>query len=452
MTKDSIDNQPQGNVMPGLARRLGLGVLILYGVGDILGAGIYALVGKVTGIAGTAAWISFILSGLLALVTGLSYAELSSRIPRSAGVAAFSAQAFKNPLVPALVGILVLTSGITSSATVSLAFYGYLRELLEVAQLPAAIGLLILINLISYLGIHHSARTNNILTIIELSGLVLVISVGLSYALREHELRTLADSLAPVPEWDQVFVGVTLAFYAFIGFEDLANLAEEAKNPTRDLPRAILVSIALTSLLYLLVVITVLWVMRPEEAADSPTPLLEVLKIGGMAILPPWGFALIAIIAVCNTGLANAIMASRLLYGMAHHGLLPAVLMRVHASRHTPWVAIGVTLALSMLLVVTGGVSILAQTATLLLTLAFFMAHLSLILIRKKQAAAEEVFHAPGLTPYVGIIFCMLLLTRFPLEAYLRAAILMGVSAVGYLAYFKTRAARVKSYSLVSNT
>lgn len=439
MPETSVDNHLENQAGPGLARRLGLTVLILYGVGDILGAGIYALVGKVAGIAGSAAWISFILSGILALVTGLSYAELSSRIPRSAGAAAFSARAFKNPLIPGLVGILVLTSGITSSATVSLAFYGYLNEFLELAQLPAAIGLLALINLVSFLGIHHSARTNNILTAIELFGLLLVIGVGLSYALGQQESRPITESFDPHSDWGAIFAGVTLAFYAFIGFEDLANLAEEAKDPSRDLPRAILVSIALSTVLYLLVILTVLGVMSPEDAARSPTPLLEVMRIGGI-IIPPEGFALIALIAIVNTGLANAIMASRLLYGMAHHRLLPAILMRVHPRRQTPWVAIGLTFALSVLLVVTGRVSILAQTTTLLLTLAFFMAHLSLIIVRKKQPSSAETFRVPGFIPYLGLIFCALLLTRFPLEAYSRAAVLIGISTVVYLAYFKTRA------------
>jgi amino acid transporter len=446
MPETSVDNHLENQAGPGLARRLGLTVLILYGVGDILGAGIYALVGKVAGIAGSAAWISFILSGILALVTGLSYAELSSRIPRSAGAAAFSARAFKNPLIPGLVGILVLTSGITSSATVSLAFYGYLNEFIGLAQLPAAIGLLALINLVSFLGIHHSVRTNNILTAIELFGLLLVIGVGLSYALGQQESRPLTESLDPHSDWGAVLLGVTLAFYAFIGFEDLANLAEEAKHPSRDLPRAILVSIALSTVLYLLVILTVLGVMSPEDAARSPTPLLDVMRIGGI-VIPPEGFALIAIIAIANTGLANAIMASRLLYGMAHHRLLPAILMRVHPHRQTPWVAIGLTFALSVLLVVTGRVSILAQTTTLLLTLAFFMAHLSLIIVRKQQPSAAEIFRVPGFIPYLGLIFCALLLTHFPLEAYLRAAVLIGISTAVYLAYFKTRATRVKSYN-----
>jgi amino acid transporter len=190
-----------------------------------------------------------------------------------------------------------------------------------------------------------------------------------------------------------------------------------------------------------LIIITVLWVIRPEDAAHSPTPLLDVLRAAGVA-LPSWGFALIALIAICNTGLANTIMASRLLYGMASHGLLPATLTRVHPERRTPSVAIGLTLALSVLLVVTGRVSILAQTTTLLLTLAFFMAHLSLILIRKKQIAAKEIFCAPHLTPYLGIIFCLFLLTYFPLDAYLRAIVLGGVSAGGYLTYLKMRGLR----------
>ncbi len=443
MPETSVDNHLENQAGPGLARRLGLTVLILYGVGDILGAGIYALVGKVAGIAGSAAWISFILSGILALVTGLSYAELSSRIPRSAGAAAFSARAFKNPLIPGLVGILVLTSGITSSATVSLAFYGYLNEFIGLAQLPAAIGLLALINLVSFLGIHHSARTNNILTVIELFGLLLVIGVGLSYALGQQESRPITENLLdPHSDWGAIFLGVTLAFYAFIGFEDLANLAEEAKDPSRDLPRAILVSIALSTVLYLLVILTVLGVMSPEDAARSPTPLLDVMRIGGI-IIPPEGFALIAMIAIVNTGLANAIMASRLLYGMAHHRLLPAILMRVHPHRQTPWVAIGLTFALSVLLVVTGRVSILAQTTTLLLTLAFFMAHLSLIIVRKQQPSSAEIFRVPGFIPYLGLIFCVLLLTHFPLEAYSRAVVLIGISTAVYLAYFKARATGV---------
>ena len=168
---------------PGLARHLGLATLILYGIGDILGAGIYALVGKVAGIAGQGAWVSFLLSGVLALITGLSYAELSSRIPYSAGAAAFASRAFAKPFIPFIVGVLVLMSGITSAATASLAVHGYLSVFLNIPQLAAAIGVIALINGISFWGIKEAARTNNVFTLFEMAGLLCVVAAGVTIAL-----------------------------------------------------------------------------------------------------------------------------------------------------------------------------------------------------------------------------------------------------------------------------
>lgn len=422
---------------PDLARHLGLATLILYGIGDILGAGIYALVGKVAGIAGQGAWVSFLLSGVLALITGLSYAELSSRIPYSAGAAAFASRAFAKPFIPFLVGVLVLMSGITSAATASLAVHGYLSVFLNIPQLAAAIGLIALINGISFWGIKESARTNNVLTLFEMAGLLCVVAAGVTIALG-FVPSELGARLRPSGEILPIVSGAALAFYAFVGFEDLVNLAEEAKDPRRDLPRAILVAVGVSSALYLLVVFVVLWSQTPDAAASSAAPLLDVLQIAGF-FLPEWGFAPIALGAVINTGLANCIMASRLLYGMGAQGLAPAAFATVHRGRRTPWVAIVVVMVLGMLFVVTGGVTAMAQTTSLLLVLVFFTVHLSLIVIRRAQAASEQTYRSPRFNPWLGLGACLALAGGFPAEAYMRAAIVMAIATVAYLAYHKGR-------------
>jgi len=423
---------------------LGFWTLAVYGIGDILGAGIYALVGKVAGISGQSAWLSFVVSAVLAAVTGLSYAELTSRIPKAAGAAAFCGRAFRHPLIPYLVGLCVLASGVTSTAAVSLAFYGYLKVFLDVPQLAAAISLICLMSLLSFWGIRESAGANNILTAIEVSGLLLVIGVGFSYAAKQNP-GELLDRIAPSAGFLPVLSGATLAFYAFIGFEDLANLAEEAKNPSRDLPRAILTAVGVTTLIYLCVIFVLLWAIPPQEAASSMTPLLDVLKKAGFS-LPPWGFAPIALFAVCNTGLANLVMASRLLYGMADQGLLPRPLALIHPGRRTPWVAVLTAMALCVALVLTGTVGVMAQTTSLLLTAAFLVMHLSLILIRRREPAAEGTFRAPGFVPYLGIGVCLLLSSQAPAQAYLRMALVIGVGILLYPAFPGKAGARVPEH------
>lgn len=416
-----------------LARRLGLAALIFYGVGDILGAGIYALVGKVAQESGTSAWISFVVSAALAGVTGLAYAELSSRVPRSAGAAAFCGRAFDNPIIPHLVGFFVLMSGITSTATVSLAFYGYLKVFLDLPQLLAALGLIALMGLVAFWGIRESVAANNIFTVIEVSGLLLVIALGLGYAFQQPAAELLSR-VAPDHGALAVLSGATLAFYAFIGFEDLANLSEEAKDPVRDIPRAILAAVSVSTLLYLIVVFVILWTMTPEQAAASPRPLLEVIKIAGYP-LPDWSFAPIALFAVCNTGLANFIMASRLLYGMADQGMAPRALARIHSGRRTPWVAVLFTAGCTVALVLTAGekgVATMAKTTAVLLMVAFLATHVSLIRIRMREPAGPRIFRAPRWVPYAGIAVSLLMLSQASREAYLRSGLVLLSGLVLY--------------------
>ncbi|QBQ54084.1 APC family permease [Nitrosococcus wardiae] len=412
-----------------LARSLSLGTLIFYGIGDILGAGIYALVGKVAGAAGDGAWISFILAGILALVTGLSYAELAARVPHSAGASAYCAHAFRQPFIPFLVGVLVLFSGITSAATVALAFQGYLSVFAHAPTFLAAGLLIMAINMLNFIGIRQSAWTNNLFTLIEVGGLLFFIGVCLRYGISTYSPTQMLAALAPSVEVTAIVAGVTIAFYAFVGFEDMVNLAEEAKEPVRDLPRAILIAITATSLIYLLVIITVQIAMTPMEAAASERPLLSVLERAGLPI-PAWAFALVAIIAITNTGLAGSIMASRLMYGMAQQALLPAPLAWIHPRRYTPWLSILVVTLLTLLWVIAGGVTVMAQTTGCLLVTIFLFVHLSLIRIRRRNGRLAGHFTAPRLNPYFGVLLCFPLLTQFPREVYERIIFIFLVVGV----------------------
>jgi len=264
---------PESNP-PALKRVLGPAALTLYAVGDILGAGIYALVGKVAGEAGTAAWLSFGVAALLAVLTGFTYAELSSRFPVAAGAAAYCKRAFAHPAIAFVVGMLVLASGITSAATVSLAFSGYLAPFVTVPPLLGSVVLLGLMTFISYRGMETSSNVNIVLTIAEVSGLLLVLAVGFWFA-SGLEASVKLERILPDASVAAVLGGATVAFYSYIGFEDTANVAEEVRDPRRVMPRAILGAIGASCLIYVGVTVAALLTLPADVLARSEAPLLE---------------------------------------------------------------------------------------------------------------------------------------------------------------------------------
>lgn len=415
--------------MPALARHLGLWALIIYGIGDILGAGIYALVGKVIGTAGNFAWVSFVLAASVAILTGLSYAELSARYPVAAGAAAFVRRAFSGKLIATLIGVLVLSTGLVSAATVTVAFSGYLAQLTPINPLLAQWLLVTAISLLNFRGIRESSNVNLVFTAIELSGLIAVILVGASLvdASAIPRLWQNAAQLDALP----ILTGVTLAFFAYVGFEDLCNLAEECKHPARDLPRAIVTAIIVTTAVYLLVT-ALLIITIPEAAiADSATPLLLVFERAGMT----WvfgAFSVVAMIAITNTGLINLIMASRLLYGMSREGLLPVFISRIHAGRQTPWVGVVIGYVLVLVLVFTGGLKILAQTSSFLILLTFCLVHVSLIRIQRRKESHTGM-RFPTIVPIIGACACAGLLCIYPAAVYLRSLIVIGIGVAVWL-------------------
>ncbi len=422
---------------PQLHRTVGFLAITVYAVGDILGAGIYALVGRVAGLAGGGAWISFAVAALIAALTGLTYAELVSRYPVAAGAAAYCRRAFRWPGVAFLVGFLVLASGITSAAAISRAFVGYLDVFVRIPELIGSIALLAVVSWLSYRGIRESTRVNFALTAVELSGLLVVLAVGVGFAVGQPA-GELAPALAPSAGLDGVLAGATVAFFAYIGFEDTVNVAEEVKDPSRVLPRAILIAIAVTTVVYLGVTAAALLTVPTARLAGSDAPLLAVLDAAGVPV-PPTVFAIVAILAITNTGLLNLIMASRLTYGMARERLVPAVLGRVHPVRRTPWVAVLAVFALAALLAISGGVQVLAQTTSLLLLLVFGTLHVALVVVKRRSPAAPGGFVTPRATPWLGALVCAAMTLQYPLEVYLRAAVVIALGLAAYLAFGRRR-------------
>ncbi|GHH66964.1 amino acid permease [Streptosporangium violaceochromogenes] len=418
-----------GTVQHSLKRVIGRKVLLLFVVGDILGAGIYALVGKVAGHVGGALWLPFLVAFVLAALTATAYAELVGKYPRAAGAALYANKAFKLPFVTFIVAFAVLMSGITSASAAARAFGG--KYLAEFVSLPVVVGALVflaLVTLVNLAGISESIKVNVVLTIIEAFGLVVVIVIGI-YALLSGEGEP-ARALEFRPEGGAflgVLGGTALAFYALLGFEDSVNLAEESREPQRDYPRALFGGLAVAAVIYLAVAFTATTLVDTQTLMTSTGPLLEVVKVAGLAF-PPKLFALIALLAVGNTALINMIMASRLVYGMAKEGIVPGVFAVVHARRATPWVAILFTVAIAAALVVTGDVGDLADTTVLLLLLVFALVNVAVLVLRRDPVDHDH-YRAPSWMPALGAVVCCVLalpVTGRGGDVYVRAGALIA--------------------------
>ncbi len=421
-----------------LRRSLGFWALVAYGIGDILGAGIYALVGKIAGLAGTYAWAAFAVAMAVAGLTAVSYAELGRRFPRSGGEAFFCQRAFGWPALSLGIGWLVFSSGVVSLATVSRAFADYLLAAwpeLSAAWHAAVICLFLLVLTgINFWGIRESSRANIVCTLVECSGLLIVLVAGGLF---------LAGPDAPPPpplaaggvaaDGDAglalIIQGAALAFFAFIGFEDMVNVAEEVRQPERNLPRAILTALLVAGGVYILVAWVATQVVPPAELAAAEGPLLAVVQRAAPGF-PSWIFVMIALFAVANTGLLNYVMGSRLLYGMAQEGLLPRWLGVLHPQRQTPYAAILVILAVALTLAVTGTIQMLAGTTSLLLLLVFAAVNLSLWVIKRREQGQGTVVRGALWVPLVAAVTSLALLMALPTESLLRGA---GIALVGVL-------------------
>lgn len=416
-----------------LDRRITGPLLFLFILGDVLGAGIYALMGELSADVGGALWAPLVTALLLALLTAGSYAELVTKYPRAGGAAVFAERAFGRPLVSFLVGFCMLAAGITSAAGLALAFSGdYLTTFIDVPPVLAAIVFLALIACLNARGISESLKTNVVMTAIELTGLLIVIvTVAVMVGGGGGELSRVGQFPADTSPALAILGGAIVAYYSFVGFETSANVAEEIRNPSKVYPAALFGALITAGIVYAAVGIASAVALPPEELAGSSGPLLDVVAATGVAV-PGWLFSAIALVAVANGALLTMIMASRLAFGMAEHGLLPAVLGRVLPHRHTPWVSIIATTVVAMGLTLVGDLATLAETVVLLLLFVFISTNVAVLVLRRDTVPYEH-FRVWTAIPVLGVGSCVLLLTQQTAQVWLFAAILLTVGAVLYL-------------------
>jgi basic amino acid/polyamine antiporter, APA family len=417
----------------GLKRAISRNMLLLFVVGDVLGAGIYALVGTIGDRVGGAIWAAFLLAIVLAFFTAVAYAELVTKYPQAAGAALYVNKAFGIRFLTFMVAFAVMCSGLTSAATLSRAFGGdYLGEFVSVPTVVVACGLLLAVAAINSRGIGESVKVNVGFTLIELCGLILVVVIGAAAVFdgvgetsRAFDIKE-GESLIPA-----VIAGAGLAFYAMIGFEDSVNVAEEAREPQRDYPRALFGGLLIAGAVYLAVSIVASMAVPTNTLAESDGPLLEVVQVGPLAMNTKV-FAAIALFAVTNGALINMIMASRLLYGMSIQGIVPGGFSKVLPGRRTPWVAIAFTTALAMVLVATGDLSTLADMTVLLLLIVFALVN-SAVLVLRRDHVEHDHYQAPTILPLLGAGISIAVMFTKDGEVFLRAGLLLLVGVVFWL-------------------
>jgi basic amino acid/polyamine antiporter, APA family len=445
MTSIPIDESRSQNAAaaePSLVRVMGPWLLLLFIVGDILGTGIYALTGQVAKQVGGVVWLPFVVAFVVALMTAFSYLELVTKYPRAAGAALYTHRAFGIHFFTFIVAFAVMCSGITSASTASRAFAANMSHVFHL-NLAGGIGITILglafmalVAVVNFRGVGESVKMNVVLTCVELSGLLIIIFIGL-WAIgagqgdvsRVTQFRTAADgSLLLWP----VIAATTLAFFAMVGFEDSVNMAEECKDPTRIFPKVLLAGLVLTGLVYVLVSISSITLVSPEQLGEGETPLLKVVQAGAPNF-PIWIFGFITMFAVANSALINMLMASRLVYGMSREHVLPAALGRVHATRRTPYVSIAFTTLLAFALITfVGEVPALGGTTALLLLCVFTVVNVAVLVLRRDRVGHEH-FRTPTLVPVLGALSCAFLAGpwtgRDPVQ-YKIAGILIGIGIV----------------------
>jgi basic amino acid/polyamine antiporter, APA family len=425
---------------PDLKRGIGPWLLLFFVLGDIVGAGIYALVGEVGALVGGAIWSAFLCAFVLAIFTASSYAELVTKYPRAGGSATYVNNAFRNPFISFMVAFAVMASGITSACTLTLAFSGdYLAQFISVPVIGAAIVFMLLITAINFYGISESVRINVVLTLVEITGLVLIIIIGIAALAGGHgDPGRAFEFKEGTSVLTALLAGTVLAFYALIGFDDSVNVAEETQHPSRNYPRAIFGALLLAGVIYLLVTFTASMVVPTATLAESSGPLLEVVEAGPIAI-PTKLFAAIALLAVSNGALINMIMASRIVYGMGDQGVMPTAFSNVHPGRRTPWVSIAFTSVIALLVLITIGrndeaLSTLGSTTVVLLLIAFVMVNISVLVLRRDEVGHEH-FRTPTVFPILGAVIAAALLiyqAASDITVFGLAAVLLAVGVVLY--------------------
>jgi APA family basic amino acid/polyamine antiporter len=385
-----------------LKRTIGLPLLLFFGLGNILGAGIYVLIGKVASEAAMYAPFAFLVASIVATFSAFSYSELSARYPLSAGEAVYIHEAFHITSLSRLTGLLIAFAGMVSAATISRGFYGYFYTFFQAPEFLVVTSIILLLGLLTIWGITQSVTTAAVLTIIEISGLLLIIWTG-SDLLRDipAEIDTLLPPLQP-SVWTGIMLGGFLAFFAFIGFEDMVNIAEEVKDPKHTLPTGILLALLIATVMYALVTLIAVLALDQHTLSESKAPLTDVLS--ATSNINPKIISIIGMFAIVNGALIQMIMASRIFYGMAKKGWLWKELAKVSNKTQTPVNATWLVIAIILSLALWFPLETLAKGTSYLILIVFSLVNAALISIKQTQPIIKNSLTIPMWVPVSGLI------------------------------------------------
>ncbi|GAA2117203.1 APC family permease [Nocardioides bigeumensis] len=459
----TTSDQDVNGATPDLKRVMGPKLLLLFIVGDILGAGVYAVTGEMALEVGGIVWVPFLVAFAVATITALSYLELVTKYPQAAGAALYTHKAFGIHFVTFLVAFAVICSGVTSASTSSnllatnlLAGFdalGWDVSQGNTAITVVAMGFMLLLAAINLRGVGESVKFNVILTVIEMSALVIVIGIGF-YVMAKGDADMGRVVTFQSGSDRGIFLAVTvataIAFFAMVGFEDSVNMVEETHDPERVFPRVMLTGLGVAVLFYMLVAVSVIAVIPEgqieEVVADEGKVLLSVVQLGAPNLPIDKLFPFLTVVAVANTALINMLMASRLLYGLAHQDVLPRTLGKVLPGRRTPWAGIlfSTLLALGLIVVVTfqaetSVISALSGTTALLLLCVFAVVNVACVVLRG-DTRTKAGFSAPSWGPFVGAATCLFLVGPWARDSedWIQYKIAGGMLALGIVLWALT--------------
>jgi len=383
-----------------LRRTIGLPLLLFYGLGNIIGAGIYVLIGKISGEAAMYAPVAFLVASVVAGFSAFSYSEMSARYPVSAGEAVYIEEGFHRKNLSRLTGLLIAVAGMVSAATISRGFYGYFNTFYQAPEIVVITALVLFLGLLTVWGISQSVGAAAFLTVIEVSGLLLIVWAG------KDVLSTVPDhidALLPAFQfsvWTGILLGGFLAFFAFIGFEDMVNIAEEVKNPQRTLPAAILLALLIATLIYTLISLVAVLALDSTTLTESNAPLADILS--ATSDIDTRLISSISMFAIVNGALIQIIMVSRIFYGMAKKGWIWSGLAKVSKKTRTPIISTWLVIIIVLNLALWFPLEALAKGTSYLILLVFALVNASLIAIKRNNPPAEGVINVPIWIPVAG--------------------------------------------------
>ena len=408
MSETAMESDSSDQPRLALRRRLGLPLLVLYGVGITVGAGIYVLIGAVAGHAGAYSPWAFLLAGIVMAFTVASYAELSTRFPVSAGEAAYVKAAFNSRLLSTAIGLSTIAIGVMSASTVTLGSVGYIEQFVDLPRGLLVVIVVVVLGAVAAWGILESVVIAGLLTLVEVGGLLAIVVAA------AHSNLPVAQALTTLPPLEfhvlsNIAFASLLAFFAFIGFEDLANIVEEAKNPHRDIPRAMVFTLIISTAVYVIVAAVAISGVSVERLSSSPAALSLVFReIAGVS---PATISAIAIVATLNTILAQITMAARVVYGMARQGDLPAMFGAVHPGTATPWLATALIAAAVVGLALAFPFVGLAESTSVATLAVFAVVNLALLRLKYRRAPSSAAHvNIPIWMPAAGLVSCVVMI------------------------------------------